>query len=115
MGKITSQAKSELKQLPFMLGKLLGSVVAIVGFTLAVLKVTRNPGYSFEDLVVYLVVGVGGIFIFMLSGKLLVKSLSESKDHTSTSEKSMFTSLLPWGVLLSLVAIFLLFSYLMTR
>jgi len=44
MGKIANQVKSELKQLPFMLGKLLGEIIAVVGFTAAVAVITRMAG-----------------------------------------------------------------------
>jgi uncharacterized membrane protein len=114
-GKIVNQAKSELKQLPYMLGKLLGSIVAIVGFTMAVLTITKNPDYLFKDLLFSLSIGGGGIFIFLVSSNLLNKRLTENKAQNLIPDDSMRTSMFSWGLLLLLVAIILLCTYRMTR
>lgn len=114
-GKIASQVKSELRQLPYMLGKLLGSIVAIVGFTMAVLTITRNPDYLFKDLLFSLSIGGGGIFIFLVSSNLLNKRLTENKAQALIPDESKRTSMLSWGLLLLFVAIILLCTYLMAR
>lgn len=114
-GKIANQAKSELKQLPYMLGKLLGSIVAIIGFTMAVLTITRNPDYLFKDLLFSLSIGGGGIFIFLVSSNLLNKRLTENIAQNLIPDESKRTSMLSWGILLLIVAVFLVCTYLMTR
>lgn len=113
MGKMTSQAKFELKQLPYMLGKLLGGVTAIVGFTLAVLTSTKDTDSSFVDILPSLFLGVAGIVIFIFISRKLVKRLSENKIETFTPDESTHTSMLSWGILLLLVLVFLLCTYLM--
>ena len=51
MGKIIDQTIAELKHLPLMLGKLVGELTAVIGFTAAVIK-TRTPGWSSRDILV---------------------------------------------------------------
>ena len=113
MGKITSQAKLELKQLPYMLGKLFGSIVAIVGFTLAVVAATRKTDSAFVDILPSLFLGVAGIVIFVFVSKKLVKRLSENKIEAFTPDDSTRISMLSWGILLLLVLALLLCTYLM--
>lgn len=114
MGNMVKQAKSELKQLPAMLGKLLGGIVAVAGFTLAVLSVTRKPGGE-GTVLPYLGVGCAGIIIFVLSSRLLAKRCAETPADSPDSKDRTVNSMLAWGILLVLAALFLAGSYFLTR
>ena len=110
---MTSQAKSELKQLPFMLGKLLGGVTAVVGFTLAVVISGRKTASAFVDILPALFVGVTGIVMFVFVSRKLVKRLSGKNMETFTPDDRMRTSMVSWGILLLLVVVLLVCTYLM--
>jgi hypothetical protein len=115
MDKTDGQVKSELKLLPFMLGKLLGGFVTVFGFTAAVVIVTRKPGLPFAYLPLSLLLGVSGVAIFLLSSRLLEKRRSANKAEALVPDRRKSTSILSWAILLLLAAIFLLCSYFMTR
>lgn len=115
IGKIASQVKSELKQLPFMLGKLLGGIMAVVGFTAAVVIITKKAGQSLADILPFALLGGSGIIIFVLSSRLLAKRLSENPAETLIFDDRTRMSMLPWIILLLIVAVFLFCTYLITR
>ena len=115
MGRISRQFKSELTQLPCMLGKLLGGILAVVGFTAAVVLITRKAGQSLADILPYALLGGSGIIIFVLSSRLLAARLSENPAETLIPDDRTRTSMLSWAILLLLVAVSLLCTYLMSR
>jgi len=115
MGKMSSQFKSEIKLLPFMLCKLFGGIMAVIGFTAAVVIITRKADQSLADALPSAFLGGAGIIIFMLSSRLLARRLSNSPAGNSISASRTGTSLLSWVILLLLAAAFLLFSYLITH
>jgi zinc transporter ZupT len=107
--------KSELKQLPLMLGKLLGGIMAVVGFAATVLIVTRKADQSLADILPFVFLGGAGIIIFVLSSMLLNKSLSEKPAETIIPNDRTSSSILSWVILLLLGAAFLCCTYLLTR
>ncbi len=115
MGNISRQFRSEMKQLPCMLGKLLGGIMAVIGFAAAVVIVTRKGVHSLADVLPYALPGVLGIIIFVLSSRLLARRLSEIPADILQPDDRTRTSILSWAILLLLAAISLLCTYFMTR
>lgn len=115
MGEITRQARTELRQLPLMLGKLAGGIAAVIGFTAAVVVVTRRPGWSAGDILPALLAGGAGVAVFVLSGRALRRRLAGQGGGGPLPAASGRTSLLSWGLLLLCAGIFLAFVWFMTR
>lgn len=115
MGNMVKQAKSELKQLPAMLGKLLGGLMAVVGFASTVWTITRGTDWVFADIGGYLGLGVGGIIVFVQSSRLLARRCAETPAEAPLPNGSSRTSMLAWGILLLLAVLFLVCTYVMTR
>jgi len=113
MGKIEKQIKSEIKQLPFLLGKLIGGVMAVIGFP-GVIIVTRKPNATFSDILPYSLLGIIGICIFLISSKLFAKRLNESTHSTPTAKEKRQTSIISWMILLIFTAIFILITFIIT-
>jgi hypothetical protein len=97
--------KTELKQLPLILGKLIGGFTAVIGFTAAVIR-TINHGWLLKDILLYLLTGLFGGIIFTLSAKSLKK---RSSGHPAPAR-----SALSWGLFILLAAIFLSAVYFFT-
>lgn len=115
MGEITRKARAELRQLPLMLGKLAGGIAAVVGFTAAVVIVTRRPGGAAGDILPSLLAGSAGVAVFALSGRALRRRLASQGAGGPLPAASGRTSLLSWGLLLLLAGIFLAWAWFMTR
>jgi hypothetical protein len=115
MGKITDQAKSEIKQLPLMIGKVLGGILAVISFSATVVIVTRKVGHTLADVLPSTLMGGLGIIIFVLSSRLLTRRLSESQADTLKPDDLTRTSMLSWVILLLLATIFLLCTYFITK
>uniref|UniRef100_A0A831UJ28 Uncharacterized protein n=1 Tax=Geobacter metallireducens TaxID=28232 RepID=A0A831UJ28_GEOME len=115
MGEITRQARGELRQLPLMLGKLAGGIAAVVGFTAAVLIVSRRPGWSAGDILPSLLLGGAGVVLFVLSGRALARRSASQGEGGAPPAAGGRTSLLSWVLLLLLSGIFLAFVWFMTR
>jgi predicted neutral ceramidase superfamily lipid hydrolase len=115
MGRMANQAKSELKQLPYMLGKLLGALMAVIGFTAAVIVVTRKTGQSPAGILPYAILGSSGIIVFVLSSRILAKRLSEYTTEALTRGDRTRMSGLSWVILSLLAAIFLFGTWFMTK
>lgn len=114
MGEIVEKARDELRQLPFMLGKVLGGLMAVGGSTVMVVILTRKPGHTVADILPSALLGGTGIVVFVLSAWLLDKRLAEHGSEGATAS-SLRTSLLSWAILLLFGAIFLVCSYFLTR
>lgn len=115
MSNILKQVKTELKQLPLILGKLLGGGAAVIGFAIAVLIITRKPDPTLADILPFLLAGCAGIVIFILSARVLNRRLSSNADEVSRPVDTNRTNMLSWGLLLLLAAIFLAGTYFMTK
>lgn len=115
MGEITRQTRAELRQLPLMLGKLAGGIAAVVGFTAAVVIVTRRPGWSAGDILPSLLAGGAGVAVFALSGRALRRRLPEPATGEALPAARARSSLLSWGLLLVFAGIFLAVVWFMTR
>lgn len=115
MSKILNQAKSELKQLPLILGKLFGGGAAVIGFGAAVVIITRKPGPALGDILPSFLVGCAGIVVFILSARVLSRRLSSNPEEVPRPAERTRTSILSWGLLLLLAGLFLAVTYFMTR
>ena len=115
MGEITRQARAELRQLPLMLGKVAGGIGAVIGFTAAVVIVTRRPGWSAGDILPSLLAGCAGVAVFVLSARALRRRLSGQAAGEPLPAAGGRTSLLPWGLLLLFAGIFLAWAWFVTR
>jgi len=107
MGNLSSQAGNELKQLPLMLGKLLGGIMTVVGFGAAVWLVTRSTGKGEDAVMLSLLAGVVGIVLFVLSGRKLAGRSAATGTQPSKVDKKR-TSILAWTLLLLFATIFVL-------
>jgi zinc transporter ZupT len=115
MGNISGQIRSEIKQLPFMIGKALGGIMAVIGFTAAVVIITRRAAPAFADILPSALFGCLGILVFVFSSRLLTRRLAENPAEHPVPENRSRASMLSWAILLLLAAIFLVATYLFAR
>lgn len=109
------QAKSEIKQLPWILGKLVGGIMAVVGFAGLVLIWTGRSGPLLSSLLPYVCSALLGFMLFLISAG----AMARSKKNCSVVTEPVLTwgrqSLVAWSLLLLLVLVFLLITYFVTR
>lgn len=115
MGELTRQARSEFRQLPLMLGKLAGGIASVIGFTAAVVILTRKPGALLQDILLSSLVGLAGVAIFVLSARALVRHLSAHDTEEPVPAAGIRTSVLSWGLLVLFAVVFLAGVWFMTR
>lgn len=115
MREILRQARSELRLLPLMLGKLAGGVMAAVGAGAAVAMLGNRPGTTPSDALPYAVVAVAGIIVFTLCSKRPARRSANAAAEAGTPAAAARTRLIAWSVLLLLAAGFLLVAFLLTR
>ncbi|MBT1075623.1 hypothetical protein [Geobacter grbiciae] len=116
MGEITRQTRAELRQLPQMLGKLAGGIAAVIGFTAAVVIITRKPGALLGDILLSLLVGMVGVVIFVVSARSLARHLSaHNTEEPLSAAGNVRSSLLSWGLLLLFAVIFLAGVWFVTK
>lgn len=115
MKNLFRQARSELRLLPLMLGKLAGGTVAALGTAAAVVMASNRPGTSPADALPYVAAAVAGIVIFAFSTRMLARRLKNGVPDDAPPSASSRTSLISWFVLILLAAGFLLFAFLLGR
>ena len=103
------QMGSELKQLPFMLGKVLGGLMAVIGFGAAVYIYTHGPAMAPGAVLPCLLTGIGGLIIFRISSWLSKRRAKDSEDLQPTEKEKKRTSAISWIILLVLAAAFVIF------
>ena len=111
MGTIRQHTREEFRRLPLLLGKLLGGLVAVAGFTAAVLLQTRQTPASPGALRLSLLAGGAGVLVFVLASR----SLARRERGRAVPATDNGTNRLAWGLLLLFATLFLLCSYLLTR
>jgi len=104
MGNLAHQTKNELKQLPLMLGKLIGGLLAVGGLGATVWINTHGADPPLNTSWFSLLIGTGGIVIFVLSARRMI--VRSSTALTPVENKRM--NLVAWLLLLLLTALFLL-------
>jgi hypothetical protein len=100
------QFRSEAKQLPSILAKLAGGLVAVGGLGGAVIVLTRRPDPSWGGALVWALVGVIGLAVFLAASRLLAGRMDED-DSAPTAKARAKTSALSWLILLVLAGLFL--------
>lgn len=109
------QAKSEIKQLPFMLGKLVGGILVVIGVAGLVLIWTGNSGPLLSSLVPYLFSALLGILLFQLCSRTMARRLEESPRQAVPTREMLRVNIVAWSLLLLLVIVFLLITYFVTQ
>ena len=94
------QAKEELRQLPWMLGKLVGACIAAGGTGLAVYRVTHSD-VPWTSQAYPLAACMAGILLFVLSS-VAMKRLPPTPESTGAGMR-----ILPWTLLLLFAGLFL--------
>lgn len=113
MGNLVRQTRSELQQLPLMLGKLLGGLAAVVGCTMAVLTATRTSGSTLVDSLPPLLIAAAGVIVFVLSGRAMARRPSLPPGELKPAYR-MRMNVLAWALLLAFAGIFLAVVWLLT-
>lgn len=112
MGIINNQVKSELKQLPLMLGKLFGGSFVVIGFTAIVVIQTRKIELPLMPF--FFMVSMG-IIIFIVSARMLAKRQLTGSAAVALNREQTRTSTLSWALLLLLAGLFILCTYIFTK
>lgn len=115
MRDLFRQTRSEIRLLPFMLGKLAGGTMAALGTAAAVVMLSNRPGTTPADALPYAVAAVAGIAIFAFSSRMLARRLKTGAPDDAPPSASPRMSLISWLALLLLAAGFLLVAFLLGR
>ena len=115
MSDILNQAKSEIKQLPLMLGKLLGGILLVVGFAGLVLLWTGKSGPLLSSQVPYFFSALLGFLLFYLCSRTMARRMKESSLKTVPARDVLRVNIVTWSLLLLLVIVFLLITYFVTQ
>jgi zinc transporter ZupT len=115
MGKKICQTESEIKQLPLLLIRVLGGIMAAIGLPAVIFIVTRKANTSLPDILPYILTGGAGILIFAASSRALSKNLCDKEYKNPAPKDKNRESVTAWSVLVILAAIFLLFTFFLTR
>ena len=100
---ILQQVKSELNQLPLLLGKLFGGIASVIGCTASIIILTRRLEWPLWP---YILMGSAGLIVFIVSDSLLRRP--------KPSQESDSLSLLSWTILLLVAGLFLFCTYFLT-
>lgn len=114
MGNLIGQAKAELRQLPLMLGKLIGGITAVLGFGMAVWIETRSSGASTGGAWFPLFAGLAGIVVFLVSDRKITR-LSPAERAKPQPAQTVRNNLITWGLLLVFVVLFITGAYFLTN
>ena len=113
MGAITRRTRSDLKQLPLMLCKVLGGIAAVIGVMTAVLVMTRSSGASPGNIVPPLLIGGAGMALFILSGRALSRRSSIAPQESARADRLRMNAL-SWALLLLFAGIFVAIAWFTT-
>lgn len=114
MSDILNRTKSEIKQLPWMLGKLAGGILAVVGVAGLVLIWTGKSGSLLSSLVPYVISAVLGFLLFLLCSRPITRGKTGSSLPVTPVGNQVRANIIAWSLLLLLALVFLLITYLMT-
>jgi hypothetical protein len=115
MGKLSRHTGSEFKQLPLLVAKFLGGVMTVAGLSAAVFLTTRSPGPAGGSPILFVLLGVAGIVVFILSSRALAKRKADAAFQGLDARDRVRLSVLSWILLLVFVALFLGVVLLVTR
>jgi len=103
-----SNLKEEARQLPLMLGKLIGGILAVVGFGGLVYISTRPPEPTALLVASYAVAGLIGIAVFVVCARIMSSRFGEDARDESGKKDRPGLKVLPWIILLVLAALFII-------
>lgn len=115
MSEILNQARSEIRRLPCMLGKLFGAILAVIGVAGLVLIWTGKSGPLLSSLVPYLVSVFLGFFLFLFCARLMARGEKGRSLINIPARNQVRANVVVWSFLLILAAVFLLVTYFVTR
>ena len=115
MSDILNRTKSEIKQLPWMLSKLAGGILAVVGVAGLVLIWTGKTGSLLSSLVPYVFSAVLGFMLFLLCSRAMTRSKTGSSLPVMPVPNQVRTNIIAWSLLLLFVLVSLVITYLVTR
>ncbi len=95
-----------------MLGKVVGGVIAVIGFTTAVVVVTRRGNPAIADILPPAMAGGFGILLFVLSSRLTPSIPAESPADIPTPADRRRTNILAWTIFALLAAVILIVTVL---
>jgi len=98
--------RSEAKQLPWTLAKLVGGLMAVFGFGGAGAVLTRRPDPSWGGVLAWVLTGVIGLALFLASSRSLARR-TEAREQEPAGKERAKTSALSWMILLILAALFI--------
>ena len=114
MGPLKQRIGEDFKKLPLIIGKALGGIAAVLGFTTAIWIVSRTPERSADTILLpFLFAGVG-VVIFILTGRSLFRRSTNTATKAGWRDKTRM-NLLTWTLFLLFAGIFLVCSYFLTR
>jgi len=112
MGQLSRQTGIELRQLPLTLGKVVGGLMAAIGFPAVVAVTTRSTDPSWLTVALWALVGVAGLAVFVASSRAMARRASRAIDPVPASKDALQMSLLAWALLALLAAGFVLVTFL---
>ncbi|MHC1697793.1 MAG: hypothetical protein AB9919_07000 [Geobacteraceae bacterium] len=115
MNDILSRTKSEIKRLPWMLGKLAGGILAVIGVAGLVLIWTGKSGSLLSSQLPYIISAVLGFVLFLLCSRAMARSKTGSSPPVMPVRNQLRANLIAWSLLLLFVLVFLVSTYLVTR
>ncbi|RQW83120.1 MAG: hypothetical protein EHM79_16985 [Geobacter sp.] len=115
MSDILNRTKSEIKQLPWMLGKLAGGILAVVGVAGLVLIWTGKSGSLLSSLVPYVFSAVLGFLLFLLCSRAMARSKIGSPFPALPVRNQLRANSIAWSLLLLFALVFLVITYFVTR
>jgi len=114
MSDILNRTKSEIKQLSWMLGKLVGGILAVVGVAGMVFIWTGKTGSLLSSLVPYVFSAVLGFLLFLLCSRAMTRSKMGHSPPVMPVHNQVRANIIAWSLLLLFVLVFLVISYLVT-
>ena len=104
--------RSQARQLPLIIGKVIGGIMAATGLPAAIFFSAQRPGLAHDPLP-YLFMGLAGLVLFVASSLLLKKNMARDNQTMTAGEKSK-ESRTAWLILLALAIIFLAATLIIT-
>lgn len=99
--------KSEARQLPYMLGKVIGGILSAIGIGGFIYSVTRS-GIQSHALFLALA-GIAGLVIFIVSARQAGKNAEQKTVHSQP--KKFGQNALAWVIFIGIVALFIGFIF----
>lgn len=101
------EIRSEARLIPYMLGKVAGGLLAVIGFGGTVVVLTRQQHPSSGSLMPYVLAGIVGLVVFLLSSRLMARHSGKAGGPELTAKKRVKASALSWIVFLVIAALFI--------